>query len=150
MIHVSLLHVSCVQANVVQTQNCHIKLQHKTISHVKTGWNHEAVYVLFHTFPLYYYTISKLSVLFLLLACPERGRECLFWPSVPWSLGLLFSPAPLLFYPACGAFSYCCCPPALCSCSSEEPLQAASRSLSQSPAGREMVINVSTYREGYS
>lgn len=48
-------------------------------------------------------------------------------------LDLHFSPAPLLFCPAYGASSCCCCPPALCSCSNEGPLQAASRSRSRSP-----------------
>lgn len=59
----------------------------------------------------------------------------------PLSLGVLFSPAPLLFCPACGASSCCCCPPALCSCSSAGPLQAASRSLSRSPGGDKDIVH---------
>ncbi len=77
---------------------------------------------------------------------PPQGREGVFIFAIcPLSFGLLVSPAPLLFYPACGASSCCCCPPALCSCSSEEPLQAASRSLSQSPACRRREINQCVY-----
>lgn len=95
----------------------------------------------FHTLPLYFYAISKLSKSFFCFHTALREEESVYFCYWSPECSLLFSPAPLLFSPACGASSCCCCPPALCSCSSEEPLQAASRSLSQSPACREREIN---------
>lgn len=131
------------------SQKCHIELQQKTISYVKTGLNCLCTDLVpnndsFHTFPLYFYAMSKLSKSFFYFYPALREGGFIF-AICPLSCGLLLSPAPLLFYPACGASSCCCCPPALCSCSSEEPLQAASRSLSQSPACGKRGINQCVY-----
>ncbi len=120
-----------------------MKLQQKTMTcehGLEPNWYQTTTFSTLSS--LFFCSFKTFKVLFFLYPALKKEVSTFFFlPSVAWSLGLFFIPAPLSFFPACGASSCCCCPPALCSCSNEEPLPAASCSLSQSPVCSQRKFN---------